>query len=219
VDDGTAAVGLEMSIVHASEVAASEGMEAQMATLLDVLRTTQSRAEDSSMAALEQQKLANDLDVYAKRLTAQVRMMITNSEQKQWNLVSEMNASRLELARVKAEAESAIQNALLQQNSRLVNAEATATNAVLRAQTLESEIRSVKSEVEQLLASRLQHGLEVEMNMEAPRGEKHDAGVRFTRRIEALLLELDKERSSRLLVVEDDSMQSATVLQEILQES
>ena len=35
-----AAVGLEMSRVHASEVAASEGMEAQMATLLGVLRTT-----------------------------------------------------------------------------------------------------------------------------------------------------------------------------------
>ena len=135
-------------------------MEAQMAALLNVLRTTQSRAEDSSMAALEQQKLASDLDVYAKRLTAQGGMMITNSEQKQWNLVSEMNASRLELARVKTEAESAIQNASLQQNSRLVNAEATATNAVLRAQTLESDIRSVKSEAEQLLASRLQHGFE-----------------------------------------------------------
>ena len=112
-----------------------------MATLLNVLRATQSRVEDSSLAALEQQKLASDLDVYAKRLTAQGRMMITNSEQKQWNLVSEMNASRLELARVKTEAASAIQNASLQQNSRLVNAEATAMNAVLRAQTPESEIR------------------------------------------------------------------------------
>ncbi len=131
--------------------------------------------------------------------------MITNSEQKQWKLVSEMNASRLELSRVKTEAESAIQNALLQQNSRLVNAEATATNAVLWAQTLELEIRSVKSEAEQLLASRLHHGLEVEMNMEALRGEKHDAGVRFTRRIEALTAELEKERSSRLSAAEDDS--------------
>ena len=39
-----AAVGLEMSRVHASEVAASEGMEAQMAALLNGLRTAQSRA-------------------------------------------------------------------------------------------------------------------------------------------------------------------------------
>ncbi len=145
--------------------------------------------------------------------------MITNFEQKQWNFVSEMNASRLELARVKTEAESAIQYALLQQNSRLVNAEATATNAVLRAQTLESEIRSVKSEAEQILANRLQHGLEVDMNMEALRGEKHDAGVRFTRRTEALTAELDKERSSRLSAAGDDSTQSATVLHALLQEA
>ena len=88
-----------------------------------------------------------------------------------------MNASRLELARVKPEAESAIQHASLQQNSRLVNAEAAAMNAVLRAQTLESEIRSVKSEAEQLLASRFQYGLEMEITMEPLRGEKRDAGV------------------------------------------
>ena len=78
-----AAVGLEMSRAHASEVAAPDGMEAQMATLLSVLRATQSRAEDIALAALEHQNLASDLDVYAKRLTAQGRMMITNSEQKQ----------------------------------------------------------------------------------------------------------------------------------------
>ena len=47
-----AAVGLEMSRAQTSEVAASEGMEAQMATLLNVLRATQSRAEDSSLATL-----------------------------------------------------------------------------------------------------------------------------------------------------------------------
>ena len=70
------AVGLEMERVHASEVAAAEGMEAQMASLLDVLRTTQSGAESSSLAALEQQKLAGDLEAYAKRLTAQGRMLV-----------------------------------------------------------------------------------------------------------------------------------------------
>ncbi len=80
-----------------------------------------------------------------------------------------MNASRLELARVKTEAESAIQYDSLQQNSRLVNAEAAAINAVLRAQTLESEIRLAKSEAEQLLASMFQYGLEVEIK--ALRGE------------------------------------------------
>ena len=108
-----AAVGLEMSRVRDNELAASEGMEAQMGQLIGVLRATQSRAEDSSLAALEQQKLASDLDVYAKRLTTQGRMMIKNSEQKQWNLVSELNASQLLLARVQTEAREEIHKATL----------------------------------------------------------------------------------------------------------
>jgi hypothetical protein len=57
------------------------------------------------------------------------------------------------------------------------------------------------------------------MSMEALRGEKHDAGLPFTRRIEALTAELDKERSNRLLAAGDDSTQSATVLQALLQEA
>ena len=213
-----AAVGLELGRVHASEVAAAEGMEAQMASLLGVLRTTQSRAEDSSLAALEQRKLASDLDLYATRFTAQGRMMINNSEQKQWHLVSEMNASRAELARVKTEAENIVNVALLQQNARLANAEAAATNAVLRAQSLEAEIRSVRTEADELSASRLQHGLEAEINLETLRGEKQDSEVRFNRRIEALTAEL-AQRSSRQAAAEGETTQSAATLQELLRDA
>ncbi len=77
------AVGLEMERARASEVATAESMEAQVAFQLGVLRTTQNRAESSSMAALEQQRMASDFDACAKRVTAQRRMMITKSEQKQ----------------------------------------------------------------------------------------------------------------------------------------
>ncbi len=63
------AVGLEMERVGASEVAAAEGMEAQMVSLLSVHRTTQSKAESRSMTALEQHKISGDLDAYATRLT------------------------------------------------------------------------------------------------------------------------------------------------------
>ncbi len=51
------AVGLEMERVPASEVATAESMEAHMASLLGILRTTQSRAESNSLGALKQQKL------------------------------------------------------------------------------------------------------------------------------------------------------------------
>ncbi len=46
------AFGREMDRVHASEVAAATSLEAQMTTLLGVLRAMQKRAESSSMAAL-----------------------------------------------------------------------------------------------------------------------------------------------------------------------
>ncbi len=50
-------VGLEMERALASEVAAAEGMEAQMVSLLSVLWMTRSRVESSSAAALEEQKM------------------------------------------------------------------------------------------------------------------------------------------------------------------
>ncbi len=59
----------------ASEAAAAEGMEAHMVSLIDVLRTRQSRAKSSSHAALEQQRLAGDLEAHAKKFTAQGRIM------------------------------------------------------------------------------------------------------------------------------------------------
>ncbi len=88
---------MEMRQLRASEVAVAQGTEAQTATMLGVLRTTQNRAESSSMAALEQQKLAGDLDAYANRLSIQGGMMMSNSEPKQRNLAAEVNANRAEV--------------------------------------------------------------------------------------------------------------------------
>ncbi len=107
--------------------------------------------------------MASDFDVSAERFTAQGRMMITSSEHKQGNLVSEMKASRAEL-----EAENTANIALMQQNACLANAEAMAANAVLRAQSLDAEICSVTTEADEISATRLQHGLEAEINLENP---------------------------------------------------
>ncbi len=130
-----------MERVRASEVEVAAGMEAQITSLLSVLRTMQSSAESSSTAVLEQQKMAGDLDAYAKRLTAQVRMMINNPEQKQWHFSAEVNASREELVRLRTDAENKAHMAFLQQSARLANVEASVWHVVLRAQSLESEFR------------------------------------------------------------------------------
>ncbi len=110
--------------------------------------------------------MANDLDACAKRFAAQGRMTITKSEQKQRNLASEMNANRSELAHVKAEAQNAVNIALKHQNVCFANAETMATNAVLRAQSLKAEIRSVKTEADEIAASRFENGFEAEINLE-----------------------------------------------------
>ncbi len=57
LQNAEAAVGLDIGRGLASDVSAVAGMEAQMASLLGVLRIMQSRAEDTSLAVLEQRKV------------------------------------------------------------------------------------------------------------------------------------------------------------------
>ncbi len=82
------AVGLEMGRVRKGEVLLAEYMSAQMTSLVETLDTTQDRAEQSTLAALEQQHAADDLEARARRLTAQGRIMINSSGQKHWSVIA-----------------------------------------------------------------------------------------------------------------------------------
>ena len=53
-------VGIEMDRVRASEQNTEQAMNAQMTTLVETLRAAQGRAELSSLAAIDQQRIASD---------------------------------------------------------------------------------------------------------------------------------------------------------------
>ena len=53
-------VGMEFDRIQASEQNAVQEMNSQMTSLVETLRMTQSGAERSSLAMLDQQKIAND---------------------------------------------------------------------------------------------------------------------------------------------------------------
>jgi hypothetical protein len=93
-------VGMEMDRVRASEQNTEQAMNNQMNTLVETLRAAQGRAELSSLAMIDQQRIANDLEQYANKLNAQGRAMINDSEQKHWSIVTELAQVRSELARV-----------------------------------------------------------------------------------------------------------------------
>ena len=105
-------VGMEMGRVRASEQNTEQAMNAHMTTLVETLRAAQGRAELSSLAAIDQQRIANDLEQYANKLNAQGRAMINDSEQKHWSIVTELAQVRSELARVETEAERKIRMTL-----------------------------------------------------------------------------------------------------------
>ena len=106
-------VGMELERVRANEQNAEQAMNAQMTTLVETLRAAQGRAELSSLAAIDQQRITNDLEQYANMLNAQGRAMINNSEQKHWSIVSELAQARSEFARVETEAERKIRMTLV----------------------------------------------------------------------------------------------------------
>ncbi len=91
--------------------------------------------------------------------------MITNSEQKLWHPVPEVNASRAKSARVRTDAESKVYTALLEQTARFTNVEASTQNVVLRVQNFESEFRSAQTEAYELSARIFQQGLESEISL------------------------------------------------------
>ncbi len=92
------------------------------------------------------------------------------------------------------------------------------TRPAFRAQNLEAEIRSVKTEADDISASRLQRGLEAETNLETLRGGKHDSEVRSARRIIALTADL-AQLSSRREAAEGETPQSAATLKEFLKDA
>ena len=98
----------------------------------DTLRATQNRAEQSSLAVIDQQRIANDLELYANRFTALGRAMINNSEQKHWSIVTELSKARSDLARVETEAERKIRVRLLECESHAHGLELSARAADAR---------------------------------------------------------------------------------------
>ena len=69
-------VGMEMDRIRVGELNAAQEMNSQMTSLVDTLRATQNRAEQSSLAVLDQQRIANDPESCATRLTSHGRAMI-----------------------------------------------------------------------------------------------------------------------------------------------
>ena len=104
---------MEMDRVRAGELNAVQEMNSQMISLVVTLRATPNRAEHSSLAVIGQQRIANDLEWYATKLTAQGRAMINSSEQKHWSIVTELAKVRSDLARVETEAERKIRVTLM----------------------------------------------------------------------------------------------------------
>jgi hypothetical protein len=140
-------VGMEMDRVRASEHNAAQEMNSQMTSLVETLRATQSRAEQSSLAVLDQQRIANDLEQYANKLTAQGRAMINNSEQKHWSIVTELAKVRSDLARVETEAERKIRVTLLECESHAHGLELSARAASMTGVSL-GEIRGRRAQRE-----------------------------------------------------------------------
>ena len=104
IQGAESAVGLEFERLRDSEVTAAQNMQAEMMMLTQTLQDTQRRAESSSMVAVEQQQIARQLDAYTQRLTTQGRLMITNAEHQQRQLVFEAQRAEETAARERAEA-------------------------------------------------------------------------------------------------------------------
>ncbi len=122
------AVGLEIEKVRSSEVATAEHMEAQMVSLLGVLRTIQNRVECNSLAAWP---LSTRAQIHSTGKDDGYQF--GTEAMQQWHLVAETNESRAEVVRVKADADRRVQTSSLEQNARPANAEARAQNQALRA--------------------------------------------------------------------------------------
>jgi hypothetical protein len=164
-------VGMELERVRANEQNAEQAMNAQMTTLVETLRAAQGRAELSSLAAIDQQRITNDLEQYANMLNAQGRAMINNSEQKHWSIVSELAQARSEFARVETEAERKIRMTLVACETQTEGLELAARAANMRYILVNNEYRSAQSEVDELKKSRLSFGLEGQIAIESIRGE------------------------------------------------
>ena len=172
-------VGMDMDRVRASEHNAAQEVNSQMTSLVETRRAPQSRAEQSSFAVLDHQRIANDLEQYANKLNAQGRAMIKNSEQKHWSIVTELAQVRSELARVETEAERRIRVTLTECETHSHGLELSARAAVARSHLVYNEYRSAKSEADELSASRLTFGLETQLAIESIRGAAADMEMRL----------------------------------------
>ncbi len=103
---GKSSAGMELlGPALAGGTHAAQEMNAQMTSLVETLRATQNRAEQRILAALEQQRVPDGLDAYAKKLPAQGRSTINSSEQKHWSIAAELNKARSDTARAETESE------------------------------------------------------------------------------------------------------------------
>ena len=210
-------VGMEMDRVRASEHNTAQKMNSQMTTLVETLRATQGRAEQSSLAVIDQQRIANDLELYANKLTAQGRAMINNSEQKHWSIVTELAQVRSDLARVETEAERKIRVTLMECESHVHGLELSARAADVRTHLVYNEYCSAKTEADELSASRLTFGLETQIAIESIRGAAADMEMRLRAESQQTRRELlaYEEGANR----DTNKMESVATLQEVLKQA
>ena len=207
-------VGMEMDRVRASEQNTEQAMNTQMTTLVETLRAAQGRAELSSLAMIDQQRIANDLEQYANKLNAQGRAMINDSEQKHWSIVTELAQVRSELARVETEAERKIRMTQQACETQSEGLELAARAAAMRTLLVHSEYRSARLEVNELKESRLSFSLESQLVIESIRGAAADAESRLTTDNQQLRHELQVCEASAS--GDANKMESTATLKEVL---
>ena len=210
-------VGMEMDRVRASEQNTEQAMNTQMTTLVETLRAAQGRAELSSLALIDQQRIANDLEQYANKLNAQGRAIINDSEQKHWSIVTELAQVRSELARVETEAERKIRMTLAACETQSNGLELSARAADMRAHLVYNEYRSAQSEVNELKESRLAFGLEGQIAIESIRGTAADTETRMRAENQQLRHELQICEASAS--GDANKMESTAILKEVLKQA
>ncbi len=220
IQNARESIGMEMERVRTNELVAAEDMESQMKALMQVVYAAQVKARSSSLEALDQQRISQELDNYTKNLERQGRMMIANADQQCRQVYAEANQYKTaalhassELARVKTEAERRIQE--LQQNAQHGHQQE------VKIGLLRHELIEANRVCGELQDSRLQTELETQLTIEE---------MKMQYRVVEGELENERQRNLGLQKAVNDFshkrddeqrevMQSTNTLQELLTQS
>ncbi len=213
-------VGMEIDRVRDSELHSAEDMEQQMKVMMQALYATQAKAKNSSLEALDQQRISRELEAYTRRLEQQGRAMIENADHQCRQVFAEANSFKMtvmqqssELARAKAEAE---------RYNHTIRLECEANDRNNRkVAVLESELAAGRMECSELREHRLQVALEQEISIAKAMGQKSDLESTVlslqgrVQELQNLVNHFSQERDDE----QRNVLQSTKTLQELLAQS